>query len=338
MLDIITIGHSTIDTFLKIPDAHLHCQIDTEACELCLNYADKIVVETLAKSIGGNAANTGIGMSRLGLKTAVVTSVGNDEEGAKIVRTLKREKVKTDWVKIDQVNPTDQSVILNFRGERTILAYHAPHLYHLPPDLPDTKWVYLTSLNEFFPECHHELLNCLKGHSIKLAFNPGTHELKNKLKNQPTREVEKEILQRCAVLILNKEEAVRLLENFVLSVPNPNDGVDLKGLLEALRKLGPKIVVVTDAQNGSFAFDGEKFYHQEIFPAERIEMTGAGDAFSAGLLAALIFGQDLPEALALGTAESAAVIQKVGAIEGLLDRAGLEKILKENEELAARTI
>lgn len=292
---------------------------------MCLEYADKIPVNSWVEAVGGNAANSAVGLARLGIETGIVTSVGDDKEGKAVVRTLGREGVRTDWAKIEKGGITDESVILNYKGERTILAYHVPREYHLPQDLPSTNWVYLTSLNEKFEVLHRELLKWLKVHpETKLACNPGTHELKAGLGRN------REILQKCEVLILNKEEAEEILQQNHCDrkkiVAHGND--ELRGLLETLHRVGPKIVIITDGANGTYCYDGENFLFCDIFPAQRLEMTGAGDAFSAGFLASLTLGENVSEAMRWGNANSASVIQKIGSQEGLLNREQLGKMLK----------
>lgn len=298
-MSILTIGHSTLDTFVQIPKAHLHCKVDTNTCELCLNYADKIVVDKIHYSVGGNAANTAIGLGRLGIPTAILTYIGDDHASDQIQNELKAAGVNLQWLVQEKTGATDQSIILNYQGERTILAYHYPWIYKFPHDLPQYKWIYLTSLNENFKSFHQEFLawyRASKGTVLLLAYNPGSHELRAGLK------ANSEILKICEVLILNKKEA------------------ETWAKIEKLHKAGPKIVIITDGENGSFAYDGKNYFEQKALPTKLIEATGAGDAFSTGALAALFQGQALQKALLWGSIEAASVIGQIGAIRGLLKK------------------
>lgn len=319
-LQVVAIGHSTLDTFIQIPQAHLHCRIDTASCELCFNFAEKIAVGAWETSIGGNAVNTGVGLARLGIKTAIVSTVGDDAAGKRVISELKGEDADNRWMKVETNGKTDQSCILNFQGERTILAYHVPRIYEFPKDFPEVNWIYLTSLNDKFADFHEKLLKWLNEHpQVKLAYNPGVHELKAGF------EVNRRILRNCDVLILNKEEAIELHRSVHL---HPTGVESLKILFSFFNGAGVKTVVITDGQNGTYCLDNQKFLKIQIFPAQRIEMTGAGDAFSAGFLAALVNGKGVGEALRWGTAEAAAVIEKVGATAGLLGGGELKSILE----------
>ena len=83
MFDLITIGDATIDTFLILDAASNCCELNKKKAMLCLNYADKITIVGSAQSVGGDAANVAVGAHKLGLKTAIVTELGNDINGSR---------------------------------------------------------------------------------------------------------------------------------------------------------------------------------------------------------------------------------------------------------------
>ena len=103
-------------------------------------------------------------------------------------------------------------------------------------------------------------------------------------------------------------------------------------LLEHLRELGPKIVVITDGQKGSYAYDGAKKYYLNIFDAPIVERTGCGDAFGSGFTAALAYGGDVKEAMRWGNVNASGVIQYVGAQKGLYTREEIEWLLLPHPE------
>lgn len=323
MIDLITIGHATIDAFLAIDEASLACDLNREDCVLQIEYADKIPVLSLNWAVGGNAPNTAVGVARLGLKVAALTMLGGDDNGRLVLKTLKDEGVITNHITILKDQKTDYSTILNFQGERTILAYHSPWVYQFPADLPFAKSVYLTSLNEKFADYYEDFLPWLGKHHPDLIYNPGLHELRGRISQiEP-------VLAQTDLLIVNEDEAERILK----LVGQDYDRDQPRLGLQALADLGPKRVVLTSGERGSAAFDGENFYLMGVFPAQRVEMTGAGDAFSAGLIAALIRGETLPEALRWGAANSAAVIGQIGSQAGLLTAEKLSQTLADHPEI-----
>ncbi|HLC87518.1 MAG TPA: PfkB family carbohydrate kinase, partial [Patescibacteria group bacterium] len=69
-----------------------------------------------------------------------------------------------------------------------------------------------------------------------------------------------------------------------------------------------------------------------------IEMTGAGDAYATGTLAALIHGKSLEEAMRWGAANSASVVEQMGSTPGLLGLSKMDEKLKENKKIIAKEI
>lgn len=312
--DIISIGDTSLDVFLKVHDASLMCSLDKENCWFCLNYAEKIPVSDIHFSPGGNACNNAVGSARLGLKTALYTFLGDDDSGRRILEHIKKEKVSPDYLQIEKGNPTNYSTVLVYKTDRTILVYHDARPYNLP-DLAPSSWIYLTSLGKGFHRIHKKLIAYLKKNRVKLAFNPGTHQL---LAGRKTLDP---ILKLCTVLILNKEEAQSVLGNH-------EGGMSMKDMLSGLHRLGPATVVITDGSKGAFGYYGNRVYRMPPMPAKIIERTGAGDAFSTGLLAALARGLSLRDALMWGSANSASVIEHIGPQAGLLTIEQMQKRCK----------
>ena len=317
--DIISVGDATLDVFVSLIEASVLCNLQKDVCQLCLSYADKIPVEKVDRVIGGNAANNAVGSSRLGLKAAFYSIVGNDVTGKQIMDTVRREGVSTAYVHVDKKQESNYSVVLNFKAERTILVYHIDRKYKLPK-LQATKWIYLTSMGKNHMSLHNELLAYVKRTGKKLGFNPGTHQLKQGLEKL------KPLLGVTDVLFVNKEEAKRLVGEIA----------DMKELLMAVRHVGPQIVVITDGQKGSFAYDGREFWKCGITDTPVIERTGAGDSFGTAFLAALQHGKPVPEAMRWGTMNSASVITKIGPQAGLLTEKQMRAWLRRFPHVKAR--
>lgn len=307
--DLITIGDSTIDTFIKIHDATVECDINHRDCKICISYGSKIPVDAIAHGVAGNAANVAVGVSRLDLKTAIYTNLGDDEHGRTIRATLEQERVDPDYIKVNPGKESNLSVVLTFKGERTIFVYHQDWHYQLP-NLEPCAWVYLTSLAETFTNSNiiNEVASYVGKAGAKLAFGPGTFQLKADVKKYP------KLLEKCAVLFVNMEEAKQILEI------DPQETLEVRDILSKLLFLGPKIVVVTDGANGSYATDGQKYLKAGIFPTQLIEKTGAGDGYASGFLAALFYIEPIEEAMIWGTINASHVISVVGPQRGLMTK------------------
>lgn len=306
MHDLISIGDATIDHFFFFHDASVHCSVNKAECFLTLHYADKIAVDQYYHSVAGNAANNAVGSARLGLKTAFYTVLGDDSGGREIRHKMAKEGVDTRYIVMKKGESTNISSVLVFKGERTILVYHVPRRYHAPR-LEQSRWVYLTSAGpaDRVGSLHQQVLAYLKKNpSTKLGFNPGTHQLKlGRAKLLP-------LLRRTDALFLNREESM-----LVLGIKRKLPMIDLA---KKLVSVGPRIAVVTDADTGSYVWDGKAGYHLRSHPAKPIERTGAGDSFATGFIAALNYKKSIPEAMVWGTLNAGSVILKVGPQAGLL--------------------
>ena len=297
--DIVAIGDPTIDTFLFVDDIEIK-KINGQL-KAIINWGDKLPVQKFARTVAGNAANAAVGSSRLGLKTAFYTVLAHDMGGREIIHKMQKEKVSTDYIVIDEDHPTNASTVLSHDGERTIFVYHEHRKYKLPKLAP-ASWVYLTSMGDGFGKIYKDLAKYLDRTKAKLAFNPGTFQLRKGPKYN------KLMLERTEVLSLNKEEA----QGWV------GKSEDIELLSKKLQKLGPKIVVITDGRKGAYSYSDEGYFYIPEFPGPRIEATGAGDSFTTAYVAALARGNTNKEALRWGPVNAGNVVMKVGPQAGLL--------------------
>lgn len=312
MFQVITIGDTTFDTFVQIDSATIHYKKNSHRPEwLSLNYADKICIDDITQSVGGNAGNVSVGLKRLGLDVAIVTEVGDDFYGHTILNELGAAGVNTKLADINKKRETRYSIVLNHKGERTILCYHAKRSYKLPP-LPASKWIYYTSMGPSFEKVQTKILSFLKKNpETKLAFNPGSYQMKEGLKT-----IQK-ILPFVDLLFVNKEEA-----EVLTGKKGP-----LPALIKILLKKGIGAVVITDGIKGSAASLGEEIEEMGIYAAPLVSKTGAGDAYASGFLGAYSQGKSLKECMLSATANAASVTGHLGAHTGLLNASQIKKFI-----------
>ena len=314
--DVVSVGNAKIDEFLSIHKATQHLRLNKDTNELCIKSGEKITVDKCDFLLGGNAANVAVGLSRLGLNSSICVEIGDDEFSQKIIKALTEEKVNIDLLKQSNGQPSSFSVILNFQNERTIFSEHIRRAHNFTFDDIKTKWIYLTSIGNEWKNAYKNVTDYVLQSKCFLAFNPGTLQI------EAGRESIVNVLSITNILFVNKEEAVEIL-NMKYEILN------IKEVLIKLQKLGPKIVVITDGDNGSYAIDekGQIFMH-DIYKTRVVEKTGAGDAYSTGFLAAILHGLSIKDAMAWGALNSASVIEKTGAQAGLLTRGEMQEGLK----------
>ena len=315
-IDFLAIGDIVIDAFIRLKDAHVHCRIDTDACELCLRFGDKVPYEsvTVVPAVG-NSANAAVSASRLGLNSALVSNLGNDQEGEECLASLKNDKVNTDFIKINTGIKTNYHYVLWYDVDRTILIKHEKYPYELGK-VGEPKWLYFSSVAESAYPFHDTVADYLEKHpSIKLAFQPGKNEIKL------GKEKLSRLYQHAEIFFCNLEEAETILEK---------ETKDVLELSKGIAALGPKMVAISDGPNGAYLYFNNELWHISIYPdiAPPLDRTGAGDAFSSTMTAGLALGLSPLEAFAWGPINSMSVVQEIGAQKGLLSRAKLEEYLK----------
>ncbi|OGH87434.1 MAG: hypothetical protein A3J93_02785 [Candidatus Magasanikbacteria bacterium RIFOXYC2_FULL_42_28] len=327
MKHLVVIGDATIDTQIMIDNASVECDVDHSRCRLCLDYAAKVPVRESYQTVGGDGANVAVGATKLGLQTALLADVGTDSNGQIILDTIKKAGVDISLVSKSKKPPTRYSVILNFQGERTILSQHGKRDYVWPKNFPPTDWIYLTGLSEGLKPLHETLLKYIAKHAtVRLAYTPGSHQLKHNVADI------RALLPAVDTLIINLEEAEIILGTTLKKEKSTT------ALIHELLKLGPDEVVITDAARGAYAGNIDDVYHLASFPVKVVAKTGAGDAFSAGYIAAKINGHSPQVALQWGIANSCGVISAVGAQAGLLNRKELEKMIKKYSDIKPKKI
>lgn len=315
MLDIITIGDTKLDTFVVLDEASTQCQLKMPDCQLCLEYGGKIVVDVVDTQVAGTAPNVAVGLARMGLKTSVLTNMGKDMTHRMAIEFFKKEGVSSKLVHQVPGEMSAYSVVLNFKGEKTILTSHIHRAYRLPKPMPKSKWIYIAEMGPGYENLYRQVTSLVKNNGTHIALNPGTIQIAEK------KSFLFELLKKTYVLFVNLEEGQRIIGE---TITEPHR------LATELYKLGPKQVVITDGKNGAFGFDGHKLHYTSIFPAHLVEATGAGDAFSTGYLGALMNNQLHDEALRWGAVNSASSVGFVGPTKGLLSASHIRARLKKH--------
>lgn len=314
--EFVAIGDIVVDDFIRLSDPSFHVVVDHDERQLTMKFGQKVPFEssTLVPAVG-NSANASVAASRLGLKSALVVTVGKDRDGEACVTSLVKDKVSTEFVAVHPDLPTNHHYVLWFEDERTILIRHQQYPYRIPETMAPPKWLYLSSIGEHGKDFHATLTSYLAAHpETKLVFQPGTFQIKMGI------EALRPMYAATELFFCNRQEAAT-----ILGLPEN----DVHALLSGIRALGPKIAIITDGPKGAYASSDQGNWFVPAYPDPKppFERTGAGDAFATTITAAIALGVPLEQALLWGPVNSMSVVQKIGAQEGLLDRATLEAFL-----------
>lgn len=320
-IDILAIGDTVVDAFIKLEDAEVTCKLNDQDCELCLRYGDKVPYESVEIcNAVGNSANASVSASRLGLKSALYSYVGNDTYGDDCIDSLEKDGVITKYITKEKGKKTNYHYVLWYDVDRTILVKHEHFTYDFNIK-ENPKWIYLSSLGENTYDFQIQIADYLmKNPEVQLAFQPGTFQIKMGVEKM------KRIYERTNIFFCNVEEAQRILNEKSRELPI---------LLKKVSELGPKIVVITDGFAGAYAFDSKKegeVLFTPIYPHTPFERTGAGDAFSSTVTSCLCMGKTLEEALLWAPVNSMSVVLQVGAQKGLLTEKQIKEYLAKAPE------
>jgi ribokinase len=319
-LDVLVVGDVLIDAFIKLFDDNAWTFENEKGKWLSIPFGQKVPFD-FAKVVNavGNAANASVSIAKLGLRSGLVSNVGNDGYGRDIIGELGKEGVDCRFVHINPQKVSNYHYVLWYKDDRTILIKHEEYDYFWPSfrstDIP--SWVYLTSIAQNTLDYHDQISEWLdKNADIKLAFQPGTFQIEAGVERLSR------IYKRSEVVVMNREEAVTV---------SGGDYNNIHDLLDKLHALGPKIVVITDGPNGAYASDGPQRLKMPLYPDPKppYERTGAGDAFASTFIAALAKGNTLDGALQLAPINAMSVVQLIGGKAGLLSEEEIEKLLQQ---------
>ncbi|HAI74109.1 MAG TPA: hypothetical protein DCS28_04085 [Candidatus Moranbacteria bacterium] len=280
----------------------------------------KYKIEDRFEALGGCAANVAVGLARLGISTECYAHIGNDYIADWILNELQKNKVETNLISKDKNFTSDMSAIVVDKktGERVIFSNQKANgnLKIIPEKIEGAEWIFIGDLHGNWQRHLDLIFNVAQKHKIKLAYNPRQINIHDDSKKVIEKIVGTEIL------FVNKDEAIEI----ILSVNNKKID-DEKYLLQELKNLGAKIVVITDGARGAWANDGEKTFFASGLKVSAVDSTGAGDAFCSGFLGARIKGKNLEECLKWGIINSSNEVQFYGAVDGLLNEDEIIKLV-----------
>ncbi|MBS3174385.1 bifunctional hydroxymethylpyrimidine kinase/phosphomethylpyrimidine kinase [Candidatus Woesearchaeota archaeon] len=309
MFDVITIGSATRDIFVDLKF------LKKKDNYLCLIPGAKYDIEPPFMQTGGGATNTAVSFSRFGLRTSIISRIGNDESGHLIKINLKNENVNMHNLQQDKELGTAISIIISKIGiDRTVFTYRGASqnilLKEIDLKLLKTKWFYITALRGNSLKILKPILEYAKENRIKVAINPGSQELGLN-----------EILEYIDVLLLNKEEAIKL-----------SGKSDIKDIFKKLTSFGVKTIAITNGKNSVHVLYHNKILKAEPIKSKVVSTLGAGDAFCSAFVASLIQNKSIDNALRVGLFNSHSVVQHQGAKTGLLTIDNIKK----NENLISK--
>jgi sugar/nucleoside kinase (ribokinase family) len=268
----------------------------------------------------GSGANSAIAMSRMGINVGIMSFVGDDIPGKSALNYLPKENVETTLIGVQKGIKSHQHYIVCYDADHITFSGYEDYTYKWtsPNYIPD--YIYLTDISENSWQLHLDLIDYLdKNPSVKLAFRPGVFHINCGIERM------KKIYEKTDILCLNRDNASLLVSS----------GRDtILSLMKKIYAFGPKIIVITDGVNGSYAFDGTRLIKIPNYPNQDkpYDRTGAGDCFASTFIASLIYGETIESAAKLASINSMSVTQKMGPQAGLLSYRKIKELLNSAPE------
>lgn len=303
------IGGALVDLNFGLPKQFIHRY--QQAAKIELPFGEKLLTDGYDLTIGGSGANVAAGLRKCELKVWFHTGVASDVFGTFVRQELEGQGVELNAG--DGGAQTPLSVILRIGGERTIVTGRAAAT-SFPTEYPAKGWLHFGPLHGAVDEHLTRAVAHQVASGQELSLNPSSDMIT--ARSRPFLS-----LIKCAtILFVNRSEGLALAR-----LPHRSSA---KELLTALSRLGPKIVCLTDGERGAYVAAGafSRFAPALTARFERIDATGAGDAFTSGFLASYLTMRDenvgeialLEHSLACAVANSGAAVTAVGGQAGTL--------------------
>jgi 2-dehydro-3-deoxygluconokinase len=289
-------------------------------------------VESFSRHVAGAEANVAVGLARLGHRTLFVGRVGADGFGRAIIRRLRGEEVDTSGVVVDAARRTGLMV-----RERRVLG-PSEVLYHRagsagsalePSDIDavavafaGAQWLHLTGITSALSESAHRAvlraIELARAAGVRISFDVN---LRRRLWSDDEAAARLQGIATGADLVFGDADELAV----VAGVAPSADGLEAA---RALRSQGSRSVIVKRGPAGAtLVGEGEPVDAEALHVARVVDAVGAGDAFCAGYVAALLDGFDPATALRWGNGCAAAALSVEGDLTGLPTRTELEHLI-----------
>jgi ribokinase len=262
---------------------------------------------------GGRGLNQAVAAARLGANAALVAMVGNDRWGDQILARLANEGVNCRYVfRTGNASTGATMIMIDEEGS--------------------TKRMAAAGANDLLLESHVEQASGLIKSTDCVLAQLGVPIASVKHAFELARQTRKKTMLDAAPPVPLSDEMMRLIDIIRANADEAGkiSGVavtDERSALEAAKILinrGAQIVAIESGNRGNIVVTPRSVHSFSRIPVRPVDRTGAGDAFSAAFVVALLEGLSLERAGSLANAAAAFATTRVGALDGLPNRHELE--------------
>ena len=330
--DLICLGRLAVDLYAQQPGARLED------------------ATSFAKYLGGSSANAAFGAARLGLRTAMLSRVGDDHMGRFLLETLAREGCDVGHVGIDRERLT-ALVLLGIKDRDTFpLIFYRENCADMAVDEADIDEAFIASSRALAitgthfstPRVHaasSKALAFAKKHGVRtvldIDYRPVLWGLTGRGDGETRFIANDGVTAHLQAMLPQFDLIVGTEEEFHIA----GGSSDLLAALRAVRAITKAMLVVKRGAQGCNVIDGAVPASMDDVPMYRgarvdvLNVLGAGDAFMAGFLYGWLRDQGIERSCAYANACGAIVVSRHGCAPAMPSRAELDYFLAHGERL-----
>ncbi len=298
-LEIVSLGRINIDIVMnvdKLPSANEH-----------------VFSEHSSFTFGGSAANFATQSTKLGVKTGLISCVGDDLYGQLITKNLHETGVDTKAILVLDNQPTGLFFLAHSPKEGDAVYAELGANKFLEKHVLDEEYfarVRTLHIAGGFPNLISRAINLATTEGMIVSVDPG----------RAAADVDfSKIIKKIDLLFVNQSE---LMEYF---------GIETKEKqLRNFAKTFPGILIVKMGEKGSIATDGFEYVNSPIFEVTVKDTLGAGDSFAAGFVTAWTRSENIEQALNFANATASKTIMHEGAQNGQPDLQAVFRVLSKH--------
>lgn len=270
---------------------------------------ERVIAHKISRGGGGPAAVAAVTLSRMGIKTAIVGTVGDDSDGEEVFRIFEKEGVDVSGISIGKSSTAGSVIVSSLERSSRAISTRQPTMQAPVNDaardlITKAQWIHLdhVGIDRLFE------LGVSRGTGPLISFDAGYGAEKF------------------------DASSVDLFVPTDRQIALRNPGVDLQIAVEKEATIARNIVVATQGSDGSCGYSAESGYVRASgFSVEVVSTLGAGDVFHGALVAQLIHGYGLQEAIHRANAVAAL------SCRGLDGQSMIPTLTQLNEYLEAQT-
>lgn len=291
---------------------------------------ETVLAKSLLKQPGGKGANQAVAAARLRGNVSFVASVGDDADGAFLLRGLRSEGVDTTNVEIISRGRTGLALVSVYdSGENSITVVPGVNFSLTAARVRHT----VTRLTEHSASAimvvQAEVLPEIIGAAIRSADASGARAILNLAPYQP---LPLELLALCDPLVVNENEASGLVGW------NITDAASATRALQQLRTIARSVVITVGAEGAYWAQADAEGHVPTPIGGRVVDTTGAGDAFVGALATFLGKGATLKEAVEVGVRAGTFAVGSPGAQSSYPTLVDLDLMDDDDAALPARAV